>query len=442
MVDNDFNQITIDNKTYTKEICCDDIELIEKLKESGKLNPNLDNNEYIINCTNENKYVIDPIPIGEGCSNFVYNLIGQRDKVIRISSTLKLSNINRYNRNIIVDEIKGLFIQYYISKKCPYICKVYEFGYLTIGNEKHVYAILEKLIEYDLTGINFKETPQKYDYKIIMEQIFEGFLYILSNNYTHNDISLRNVGIGEDKNARIFDFETARHFYTTTSDLKYLKNKMEIPNNGSYEIEKYILTPNTLELINILATFYSDMGQSDKAVPLYEECLENIKQFLGNDHSETLCAMNNLARLYYRIGNMDKALSLIEECLEKCKQKIGNYTPDTLRIIDNIAGLYSDMGHRDKAVPLYEESLEKRKQLLGNHHHSTLYLMINLASLYQLMDEMDKSLTLFEEWLEITKQLLGNDHPDTLLVANNLACFYDDIGERDKAINLRKEYIL
>jgi hypothetical protein len=437
MVENDYNQITIDNKTYTKEICCDDIELIENLKDSGKLNPNLDNNEYIINCTKENKYVIDPIPIGEGCSNFVYNLIGQRDKVIRVSKTLKLSDITYYGKSIIY-EIQGLFIQYYISKKCPYICKVYEFGYLTICNEKRAYAILEKLIESDLIGINFKETPQKYDNKIIMEQIFEGFLCILSNNYTHDDISLSNVGIGEDKNARIFDFETARYFYTTTSDLKYLKDKIEIPNNDSYEIDKYILAPNTLELINILAAFYSDMGLMDKAVPLYEECLEKMKQLLDNDHPSTLSTMNKLARLYNNIGKRDKSLSLIEECLKKCKQKYGNDNLNALQIIENLAGLYSDMGHMDKAIPLYEDCLEKRKQLLGNHHPSTLYLMINLASLYQVMGEIDKALTLFEEWLEITKQLIGNDDRDTLIVVNNIAHIYQVMSERDKAINLRK----
>jgi tetratricopeptide (TPR) repeat protein len=327
-------------------------------------------------------------------------------------------------------------------KKCPYICKIYEFGYLTLGNETHVYAILEKLIKSNLTGINFGETPQKYDYKIIMDQIFEGFLCIRSNNYIHEDITLSNVGIGEDKNARIFDFDAVKYFYTTTSDLKYLKNKMEIPNNGSYEIEKYILTPNTLKLINILATFYSDMDQRDKALLLLEECLEKSKQLLGNDHPETLFTMNRLARLYYRIGNMDKALYLIEECLEKCKQKFDNYNPDTLRIIDYLAGLYSDMGHRDKAVPLYEECLEKRKQFLGNDHPDTLQSMFILTWVYDYIGEKDKALALFEECLEKRKQLLGNDHPDTVKVANNLACFYDDIGKMDKAINLRKDYIL
>jgi tetratricopeptide (TPR) repeat protein len=436
MVDNDFNQITIDNKIYKKEICCDDIELIEKLKDSGKLNPNLDNNEYIINCTKENKYVIDPIPIGEGSSSFVYNLIGENNKVLRISKLLKLSDIIHYGKHII-DEIQGFFIQYYISKKCPYICKIYEFGYLTLGNETHVYAILEKLIKSNLTGINFGETPQKYDYKIIMDQIFEGFLCIRSNNYIHKDICLNNIGIGEDKNARIFDFGKACYFDITLSDLKYLKDKIEMPDNGSYKIEQY--TPNSLESINNLAALYDNIGQKDKALPLYEECFEKRKQLLGIEDPTTLSSMNYLARLYNAMGHIDKAIPLVEDCLEKRKQIFGNDHATTIGSMINLAGLYQHNGYTDKALPLYEECLEKRKQLLGIDHPDTLNLMDKLAGLYQVMGNVDKALPLYEECLEKTKIFIGNNNPTTLMVMNNLACLYQVMGNVDKALPLYEE---
>jgi tetratricopeptide (TPR) repeat protein len=409
MVENDFNQITIDNKIYKKEICCDDIELIEKLKESGKLNPNLENNEYIINCTKENKYVIDPIHIGKGGSSFVYNLIGQHNKVIRVSKT---------DCDDIIDEIQGLFIQYYISKKCPYICKVYEFGYLTINNEKRVYAILEKLVEPDLTGINFEETPQKYDYKTLMEQIFDGMLCIHNNNFIHADIFISNIGIGEDKNARIFDFGGACYFDITINELKILKDKMKfkmkIPDSGSYEI--------------VLKTL---MNNDNSQIKYY---IKDVKTLMNN----TLKIINNISGFYYKIGIDAETHPMYEECIVILKQVIGNDNLDTLIKMNNLASLYNMY----KVIPLYEECLEKRKQLLGNDHPDTLQLMFILTWFYNDIGEKDKALALFEECLEKRKQLLGNDHPDTVKVANNLACFYDDIGERDKAINLRNDYIL
>ena len=409
MVDNDFNQITIDNKIYKKEICCDDIELIEKLKDSGKLNPNLENNEYIINCTKENKYVIDPIPIGEGYSSFVYNLIGENNKVIRVSKT---------DFDDIIDEIQGLFIQYYISKKCPYICKVYEFGYLTINNEKHVYAILEKLVEPELTGINFEETPQKYDYKTIMEQIFDGMLCIHNNNFIHADIFISNIGIGEDKNARIFDFGGACYFDITINELKFWKDKMKfkmkIPDSGSYEIELKTL-----------------MNNHESQIKYY---LEDVKSLMNN----TLKTINNLSSFYYKIGIDSETQPMYEECIIILKQVIGNDNLDTLIKMNNLASLYNMY----KIIPFYEECLEKRKQFLGNDHPYTLQSMFILKWFYDDISEKDKALALFEDCLEKRKQLLGNDHPDTLMLANNLACFYHDIGKIDKAINLRKEYIL
>ena len=63
IIKNYYNQITIGNKTHKKNIICDNIELIEKLKDDKILNPNLDNNEYIIKCENENKYMYEFTPI-------------------------------------------------------------------------------------------------------------------------------------------------------------------------------------------------------------------------------------------------------------------------------------------------------------------------------------------------------------------------------------------
>jgi hypothetical protein len=366
MVDNDFNQITIDNKTYKKEICCDDIELIEKLKESGKLNPNLDNNEYIINCTKENKYVIDPIPIGEGYSSFVYNLIRENNKVIRVSKILKLSDFNNYNVNIIndiTDEIQGLFIQYYISKKCPYICKVYEFGYLTIGNEKHLYVVLEKLVEPDLTGINFKETPQKYDYKIIMDQLLEVFNCMHSNNFIHMDIDLCNIGIGEDKNARIFDFGQACYFDIMINKFDYWNENwkfiMDIPKNGSSDVNQILSDgdPATLLLMNNLAALYKTMGQMNKALHLYEECLAKKKQIFGIDDPDTLNSMNSLADIHANMGQLDKAASLREESLAKKKHIHLDDLSNTDVSFNNIIDLQTDMCQSD--YKLMERKLRK-----------------------------------------------------------------------------------
>lgn len=210
---NDPNTIKIGNIVYTKQICCNDINLIQRLKNEERINPEIENNKYAIDCTNENIYIVDPKPIGNGAHNNIYSLLGKHDdKIIR--ETAKITK--DFNDHILKGEIAGLFLQYYISIDCPYICKVYEFGYLISDDVIRAYAILEKLTEPDIFRINFEGIMPKhnYNYKLIMHQVLEGLKCMNKNNFVHLDIKLENIGIDKDKNAKIFDFGFARYINT------------------------------------------------------------------------------------------------------------------------------------------------------------------------------------------------------------------------------------
>ena len=452
IIENDYNQITIGNKTYKKHIICDNIELIEKFKDDKILNPNLDNNEYIIKCKNENKYIIDPILIDNGGSNVVYNLIGQDNKVIRISKRADEKN-----------EIQGFFIQYHVSKKCPYICKIYEFGYLIMDDKKYAYSILEKLVEPNL-DIIYSKNIKKYDSKIIMEQIFDGLNCIVSNKYIHGDFSMRNIGIGEDINIKIFDFGSA-HYNNANDDI----------NDDIYKVSMDVFNIDLANLCNIF-------GEKNKAASLYEECFENIMRSLGNEHPNTLRYMIKLASLHNYMIPGGKGVHMFEEYFEKSKQLRGGDHPNILSMMSDIAYLYIEVGNNDKAQSLYEECLEKMKRVHGNDHAYTVYMMINLANFYYIMRHNDKALSLyeecfektmkslgnddrnelfimklitnfynyivpgykgihmFEEYFEKSKQLRGNDNPHTLLVMRTLANIYNNMGHEDKATPIFEEY--
>ena len=413
IIENDYNQITIGNKTYKKHIICDNIELIEKFKDDKILNPNLDNNEYIIKCKNENKYIIDPILIDNGGNNFIYNLIGQDDKVIRISKRADEKN-----------EIQGFFIQYHVSKKCPYICKIYEFGYLIMDDKKYAYSILEKLVEPNL-DIIYSKNIKKYDSKIIMEQIFDGLNCIVSNKYIHGDFSMRNIGIGEDINIKIFDFGSA-HYNNANDDI----------NDDIYKVS---MIGFKIELANLCNIF----GEKNKAVSLYEECFENIMRSLGNDNPNTLSVMNDIAHFYNRFVEKNKAVSLYEEYFEKSKKLRGDNNPYTLRVMQAIANFYNYIHDVDKAIPIFEECLEKMKRVLGNDHPYTLAMMVNLAKVYYKMCPIvfsqynNKAILIFEDCFEKIMKSLSNDNPNTLRLMKKIANVYN---EGDRGILMFEEY--
>jgi len=141
-------------ETMTITPMCNDINLINNLKENDRLNPEV---TYNLKCSNSESYIVDTL-VGEGGYNNVYTLVDSNNKEIpdRVIRITKMPDI--YNRNM--NELTGLFIQSVLSKPnkegglgCDYICKVYEFGYLKHASEPNndrVYAIIERLAHSDL----------------------------------------------------------------------------------------------------------------------------------------------------------------------------------------------------------------------------------------------------------------------------------------------------
>ncbi len=66
----------------------------------------------------------------------------------------------------------------------------------------------------------------------------------------------------------------------------------------------------TLISLNNLASLFQCKGEYDRALPLFEECLEKLKRLFGDDHNETLRLLNNLASLFDKKGEYDRALPL------------------------------------------------------------------------------------------------------------------------------------
>ena len=185
--------------------------------------------------------------------------------------------------------------------------------------------------------------------------------------------------------------------------------------------------------LGYLAELYREMGQYDRALPLYESALEICKSELGDRHPSTATSMNNLAGLYESMGQYDRALPLFEGALEIWKSELGDRHPSTAQGMSNLAGLYESMGQYDRALPLYEVALEIWKTELGDRHPDTATSMNNLAALYSSMGQYDRALPLLEGALEIWKAELGDRHPSTAQCLTNLAGLYESMGNASEA---------
>jgi len=226
-----------DDRNFTQLTqSCKDPDLIDKLKKEGKLDPATD---YNLQCQSGVNYEVDEL-LGSGTYNKVWSLKDDKDKVLRITNP-------QVEPFILEGEITGLFLQSYMAKPkteggigCPYICRVYEFGYVDKGApNQRVYAILESLPTSELFEKihELQDQRQFLNLRKTFHQILQGLNCMHTHRYAHLDMKTENVGLDASGNAKIFDFGFARYIPYTSSGVINLGDAVGTPIN----IDPYIV---------------------------------------------------------------------------------------------------------------------------------------------------------------------------------------------------------
>ncbi|KAJ7820595.1 P-loop containing nucleoside triphosphate hydrolase protein [Mycena olivaceomarginata] len=172
---------------------------------------------------------------------------------------------------------------------------------------------------------------------------------------------------------------------------------------------------DTLEVMHFLAW---------RAVKLEVLVLEKRKKILGDSHPDTLSTKGSLAVTYKHLGKLVESAQLGLEVLESRKNIHGNKHPETLRSMANLALTYTDLRRFREAEELSVIVLEGRKVLLGENHPDTVRAMANLACTYSVMKKLGEAEKFCVMALEKRKHILGEEHPETLISMANVASTY------------------
>ena len=199
--------------------------------------------------------------------------------------------------------------------------------------------------------------------------------------------------------------------------------------------------PNILGTMNNLAWTYYGQGRTEEAEQLYLQVLESTRRVLGVEHPYTLRTMNNLALTYYRQGRTGEAEQLQLQVLESRRRVLGVEHPDTLTTMDNLAWTYYRQGRTEEAEQLQLQVLESRRRVLGVEHPDILGTMGNLASTYNRQGRTEEAEQLDLQVLESRRRVLGAEHPYTLGTMNNLACTYYRQGRTGEAEQLHLQVL-
>jgi len=195
--------------------------------------------------------------------------------------------------------------------------------------------------------------------------------------------------------------------------------------------------PKTLSALNDLASYYSSLGDYNKAFEL-QNIVSNARiEIQGENHLDTLTSLSNLANYYFYLGNYNKAFELQNTVYNARKEIQGANHPDTLTTLNNLASSYSSLGDYNKAFELQNKVYKAQREILGENNPLTLISLINLASSYSNLRDYNKALEIGNAVYALSKEVLGEDNPNTVAALDNLAHVHSCLEDYDTALEMR-----
>ena len=199
------------------------------------------------------------------------------------------------------------------------------------------------------------------------------------------------------------------------------------------------IEPNLYDLSesqNLLGFVAGMTGDINKALGLFEQSLENIKQALGVNSNEVGSILLNIGSVKLTMGRYDDALLDMEQSLEIFKNVYGSIHPTIANAINNIGTLYFNMNDYNQAERCFIESYEMRKTIFGEMHPKVALMLANIGTIYEERGDYAKALEYQEKAYGIRLQILGEQAPEIGESFLMIGKIYNSMGNNDKAIEM------
>jgi serine/threonine protein kinase len=190
---------------------------------------------------------------------------------------------------------------------------------------------------------------------------------------------------------------------------------------------------------NTVASTYDALGEPSLGLPHAQRAFEQRRQFLGNDHPDTLRALNTLVAVLLSAGDMRQAEPLAQQAVDRARRALGPEDHVTIAALGNLGTLFQMQTRLDEAEQAYREAADAARRAFGEDNASTLAAVHNLATLVQARRRFDEAETLYRRILIAQHKVLGDDHPDTVTTKTNLAMTLLDEDKLDESERLCRE---
>jgi tetratricopeptide (TPR) repeat protein len=188
-------------------------------------------------------------------------------------------------------------------------------------------------------------------------------------------------------------------------------------------------------ILNALASWYLNIGNFDKALECFDNCLLNVIETHGENNVYIASIYSDIGKVYLEIGDFSKSLKCCEKSLEI---RINHYTNDhidTATSLNNLGVLFLAMGDDKKASQFFEKALNVYQKIVGENHRFTAILYNNLGEILKNNMNYIQGLNCVEKANTILLKLLGDNHPDLAFPILNLGMIFQSMGNFDKAMD-------
>ncbi len=153
-----------------------------------------------------------------------------------------------------------------------------------------------------------------------------------------------------------------------------------------------------------LATSYSDAGQTERALKLFEETLSLMKTRLGPDHPITSAYLALLADCQANSGQLDRAEAILDQVIASRRKAQGDGHPDTVQSRMTRADLDLARGRLDAAEAAERAILDECRTRLGADDRVTIAAELALARVRAARGDREAAAALYRAALESARK--------------------------------------
>ena len=206
-----------------------------------------------------------------------------------------------------------------------------------------------------------------------------------------------------------------------------------------YLLDRADACSGSLSLRVACGTALQQLGDLQRARPLFEGALAANREIHGDGHPVVAASLSNLAGIMRQLGELHGAHALFKSALDSQLQSYGDAHPVVATSRANLASVLRKLGQRAEARALFEQALASDVKTYGNDHPEVAITRANLAGLLQELCDRPAARILYEQALAANLKAYGEDHPATAAVRTNLARVLQDLGELDAAHRLLEQ---